>query len=76
MRIVQNYKELLRAKRLASNNRLSYRSILNNGTPATQSLPVFYTPPPVPDNVPDNEMYTIAGDALKTIAGANLTTIS
>jgi hypothetical protein len=71
MRIVQNYKELERAKRLASNNRLSYRSVLKNGTPASQSIPVFYTPPPVPAN----EMYTIAGDPLRTIAGAYLTTI-
>lgn len=74
MRIVQNYKDLQRSKRLAVNSRLSYQKVLNNGTPSMQSLPTFYTPPPAPPK-PVYDLYTIAGDPLKTIAGANLTTI-
>lgn len=75
MRIVQNYRELARAKRLATNSRLSYKNVLNNGSPVTQSfVPSPYTPPPEPP-VPGNQMYTIAGDALKTIAGVNIYTI-
>lgn len=75
MRIVQNYKDLQRSRRLAMNSRLSFKNIINNGSPATQSAPgIAYTPPPAPP-VPVNAMYTIAGDPLKTIAGAYLTTI-
>lgn len=75
MRIVQNYKELARARRLAVNSRLSYKSVLNNGSPVTQSYVAPYTPPPQPP-APVSQMYTIAGDPLKTIAGANIYTIS
>jgi hypothetical protein len=75
MRIVQNYKELARAQRLAVNSRLSYKYVLNNGSPTVQSAPLAYTPPPAPP-APANLLYTIAGDPLQTISGANLTTIS
>ena len=67
MRIVQNYRDLQRAKRLSIYNRLSIKNVLNYGTP--------YTPPPAPPT-PSNEIYTIAGSPLRTIAGAFLTTIS
>jgi hypothetical protein len=76
MRIVQNYRDLQRSRRLAINSRLSYKRVVNNGSPATQSASgIAYTPPPAPP-VPANEMYTIAGDSLRTIAGSFITTIS
>jgi len=75
MRIVQNYRDLQRARRLATNSRLSLKNILNNGSPTTQGTAIAYTPPPAPP-APANQLYTIAGDALQTITGAYLTRIS
>lgn len=75
MRIVPNYNDLQRSRRLAMNSRLSFKNIINNGSPASQSAPgIAYTLPPAPP-VPVNAMYTVAGNPLKTIAGAYLTTI-
>jgi len=75
MRIVQNYRDLQRAKRLSTYNRLSIKNVLNYGSPSSQGENTPYTPPPAPPT-PSNEIYTIAGSPLRTIAGAFLTTIS
>jgi hypothetical protein len=52
MRIVPNYKDLERAKRLATNNRLSFNSVVNRGSPTSQSTGIPTVPPvPVPEPV-------------------------
>ena len=48
MRIVPNYKDLERAKRLAINNRLSFKSVVNRGSPTSQSTGIPAVPPAVP----------------------------
>jgi hypothetical protein len=73
MRIVQSFKDVERAKRLASQNRLAFKNILNMGSPVSQGSPS--APESTPSVVPANALYTIAGDPLKTIAGAYITRI-
>lgn len=52
MRIVPNYKDLERAKRLATNNILSFNSVVNRGSPTSQSTGIPAVPPvPVPEPV-------------------------
>jgi hypothetical protein len=53
MRIVPNYRDLQRAKRLATNSKLSFKSVVNNGSPTSQGTAII--PPPVPVPIPEPE---------------------
>ena len=54
MRIVPNFRDLERAKRLATNSKLSYYSVVNNGSPSSQgsAIPPDPTPTPIPTITP------------------------
>jgi hypothetical protein len=61
MAIVPNFKDLERARRLATNNRLSFNRVVNNGSPASQgtaipALPPATVPEPVYNYVANNNV--------------------
>jgi hypothetical protein len=74
MRIVPNYRDLQRAKRLATNSKLSFNSVVNNGSPSSQGSAIPPDPTPTP-TVPANALRRISGDVLNTVDGTILTTI-
>jgi len=52
MATVPNFRDLERARRLATNNRLSFNRVVNNGSPASQNTAIPTAPPaPVPEPV-------------------------
>ena len=61
MPIVPNFTDLQRARRLATNNRLSFNRVVNNGSPASQgtaipALPPATVPEPVYNYVTNNNV--------------------
>jgi hypothetical protein len=69
MPIVPNFRDLQRAKRLATNSRLSFNSVVNNGSPASQGTAIIPPPAPVPEPVFN---YVTNNDATITIANAEV----
>jgi hypothetical protein len=69
-----NHNTQARQQRLAANSRLSFKNILNSGSPACQSLAIP-APAPAPD-IPANAIYAIDDDALISIGGDDIVSIA